>query len=109
MLRQLSVHALAERQKRGDPLVLIDVREGWERQICTFPGSVHCSLSEWSLHNQETLCESKDCEIVVFCHHGYRSLQACLLLQRQGFTDVMNLKGGIDAWAQEVETDMPRY
>jgi len=46
---------------------------------------------------------------VVICHHGMRSLQAGAFLERQGFSDVVNLRGGIDGWARGVDTDMAVY
>ena len=48
-------------------------------------------------------------EIVVVCHHGVRSLQVAHILEYQGFTKVFNLEGGVDAWARDVDREMPRY
>jgi rhodanese-related sulfurtransferase len=51
----------------------------------------------------------RDCKTIVMCHHGIRSLHLCQWLEAQGFTDVYNVSGGIDAYAVRVDTSLPRY
>ncbi len=85
---------------------LLDVREPWEYERCHIEraqlipmGSVPSRLAELP----------KDQDIVVVCHHGARSQQIALLLERAGFDRVHNLQGGVHAWALQVEPGMPRY
>ncbi|MCG5513391.1 rhodanese-like domain-containing protein [Ectothiorhodospira shaposhnikovii] len=91
----------------GDPApLLIDVRESWEYDIAHIPGSRHVPLGRLG-----TLVEDipPDTELVMICHHGIRSRQAGMLLERQGFTRIINLTGGIDAWSRQVDPSLPCY
>jgi len=95
---------LADSQ-RTPPLVL-DVREPWEQQICTIAGSQPLPMQQipaqfGSIDRQRP--------IVCVCHHGGRSAQVAMFLQRQGHEDVYNLTGGVDAWARQVDPSMPVY
>ncbi len=89
-----------------NPPIILDVRETVELKICTLPNVMHIPLgnlvNEWDQL-------PKDCIIVTLCHHGYRSMQAALFLKSHGFHQVMNLTGGIHAWAEHVDQDMKRY
>ena len=106
-MRQLTATQVNEHlQNAANAPMLLDVREPHEADICAIAGSVNIPLGQiptaW-----ETL--DPDREIVLICHHGIRSMQAGLFLQQQGFENLINLTGGIDAWAQEVEPTMARY
>lgn len=98
--------ALKERLERGDALVLLDVREDEELAICRLPGTTHIPLGELSVRHTEL---DPDAETVCICHHGVRSAHAAVALERLGFESLLNLTGGVDRWAQEVEPSMPRY
>ena len=90
----------------NDPPILIDVREQWEYDIVHFPDSELIPMSELS----EQLGKlNQDSEIVVICHHGIRSRAAGIYLEKHGFKKVINLKGGIDAWARDIDPSMPTY
>jgi rhodanese-related sulfurtransferase len=86
--------------------LLLDVREPYEFELCRIQGSINIPLDEISLRFEEL---DEDRETVVICHHGMRSLQAAIWLEQNGFSSVFNLTGGIEAWAKEIEPDMPRY
>ena len=88
------------------PFVLVDVREPHEVEICRIPGSKLMPLSEFTSHMHEL--DSAD-QIVLHCLSGRRSAQAADLLMKAGFRRVSNLRGGIRAWAEEVDPSMPRY
>lgn len=88
------------------PFVLIDVREPHEFQICRIPGSTLIPLGDVPRRMNEL--NSAD-EIVVHCRSGQRSAQAVDLLMKAGFRKIHNLKGGVLAWANEVDPSMPRY
>lgn len=85
---------------------LLDVREPWEVQRCAMSGATAIPMAEipGRLHELDP-----GRQWVVLCHHGMRSLQVALFLERQGFTRMHNLRGGIDAWAAQVDPAMPRY
>jgi len=90
----------------GAPCTLLDVREQWEFDIVHLPGSVLIPLSQLP---QRLAGLDADRPVVVICHHGVRSRTAAKLLEQSGFTKVINLKGGIDAWARELNPNMPVY
>jgi rhodanese-related sulfurtransferase len=107
----LSVEEFAQRRvATDDDLQLIDVREPVEVEIASVDGFVNLPLSEfanWSgaIHSQFEV----DKETVVMCHHGVRSAQMCMWLAQQGFTNLKNLTGGIDAYSSTVDSSIPRY
>lgn len=86
--------------------VLLDVREPWEFKLAHLEGSKLIPMSQLAQRLNEL---ESDREIVVICHHGVRSRQACLFLQSQGFQRTVNLRGGIDQWAKEVDSSVPVY
>jgi rhodanese-related sulfurtransferase len=90
----------------GDGPVLLDVREEWEHRYVRFPGSIHIPLSRLP-ENLDRLTPLRS--VIVYCHTGIRSLLACYLLSRNGFQDIKNLDGGIDAYARTVDPRLPRY
>lgn len=88
------------------PPVILDVREPWEFQLVHLPESVPLPLRNLP----DVLTEfDTDQEIVVVCHHGIRSMHACIYLENAGFSRLVNLKGGIDQWARELDPKMPVY
>jgi len=91
--------------KRGKP-VLLDVREPWEFQTCRLENARLVPLRELPARVSEL---DPAAETVLICHHGGRSMQAALFLQRNGFDRVHNLAGGVDAWARSVDPAMPVY
>jgi len=97
--------AAASRQERTGPQ-LLDVREPWELAICRIDGALAMPMASVPPRQQEL---DPDAETVVICHHGVRSYQVALFLERNGFTNVLNLSGGIAAWADDVDPSMPRY
>ncbi len=87
---------------------LIDVREEDEFQICRLDWAELIPLAELTEQAPRRLVD-KDRPIVVYCHHGMRSQNACERLRRMGYEHVFNLTGGINAWADRVEPTMRRY
>ena len=80
--------------------------EPWEFEIAHVAGSKLIPLSQLPQRLREL---QSDREIILICHHGARSHQAGLLLQSHGFQRTVNLRGGIDSWAREVDSSMPLY
>jgi adenylyltransferase/sulfurtransferase len=102
----ISVQELKTRLDKGDKLVLLDVREDWEYNLAKIDGSVLIPLG--------TLPQSlgkldPNAEIVAYCHHGMRSADAISFLHQQGYKNLKNLVGGIDAWSVQVDPNVPRY
>lgn len=85
---------------------LLDVREPWEVQICGIPGAAHVPMREIPARAGEL---DPDQDVVVICHHGARSMQVALFLERSGYSKVHNLAGGVDSWAKTVDPSMPVY
>ena len=103
---EITPEELARRLAAGEKLRLVDVREPFELEICRLDGAVHIPLRDLPARMQEL---DRRSEIVTVCHHGRRSLQAREILRGAGFSQVRSLKGGVDAWAVEVEPEMGRY
>jgi rhodanese-related sulfurtransferase len=85
---------------------LLDVRESWEHEICRIEGSHLIPLAQLPARIGEL---EPARPTVVICHHGVRSLRAAAFLESRGFGDVVNLSGGIDAWATTVDQTMAVY
>ncbi|MGH7894273.1 MAG: rhodanese-like domain-containing protein [Candidatus Binatia bacterium] len=105
---EIDARALAARLARGEPTVLLDVREPWEHQLAALPGNVLVPLGEIAARSDD-VCVPAGALVVTYCHHGVRSLQAALWLRAAGWADVVSLAGGIDAWSFTVDPLVPRY
>lgn len=92
-------------QSRTKP-VLLDVREPWEFETCHIPGSLPMPMNAVPARIDEL---EEEVPIVCICHHGARSMQVAAFLERNGFTEVTNLTGGVHAWALQVDNSMPTY
>ena len=90
----------------GDRPIILDVRENWETTLCVLPGSTLIPMGQIPARTAELDPER---EIVVVCHHGVRSLQVAYFLANQGFRKLYNLRGGVDAWAREIDPAMHQY
>ena len=104
--RTMTPAELDARRKRGEQLLLIDVREEAEYEIARIEGAQLLPLSrfdEWAASLDAGV------ETVVMCHHGIRSAQVCAYLARAGFEKLHNLAGGIDRWSHDIDADVPRY
>lgn len=85
---------------------MLDVREPWEYQVCHIDGSTLLPMASLPARLEEIDPHSP---LVCICHHGARSARVAMWLSRQGFADVYNLSGGVDAWAKQVDPKMPTY
>jgi rhodanese-related sulfurtransferase len=97
---------LAALRDAGTAHTVLDVREPWETALCLIPGSLTVPLG--SLPTQLARLPS-DQPLVVVCHHGGRSMQAVNWLRGQGYENAINLRGGVDAWARQVDPTMTTY
>lgn len=94
--------------KATPAMVLIDCRTPMETQIAQIPGAKLLPLGDLGVQIQQ-LRSHLDQKIVIYCHHGVRSLQACWALRQQGFGDAWSMAGGIDLWALDIDRSTPRY
>ena len=92
--------------KSGQPFILLDVREPFEFEMAQIEGANLIPLGELPTRWQEL---DREKEIFVFCHSGVRSARAAEFLRAAGFSKVANVAGGIDAWSEEVDSNVPRY
>ncbi|NOQ36606.1 MAG: rhodanese [Methylococcaceae bacterium] len=105
-VKQISALALQKYLNDGETPLLLDVREPQEFEIAHIKGSVLIPLNQVS---QQLDHLDKAQEIIVVCHHGVRSQNAANYMDYSGFTNTVNLTGGIDAWAIDCDKAMPRY
>jgi len=87
-------------------VTLVDVREQWEFDICQIKGAILIPLGEIA---KSYVNLNKDSKIALYCHSGIRSMYVADFLLSKGFQSLANLQGGIDAWAQEIDTTVERY
>jgi rhodanese-related sulfurtransferase len=93
--------------KQGEPLRLIDVREPAEHAICQIEGATLIPMQTAPQHLNEL--DDDGSRIVVFCHHGVRSLSVADWLRRQGVENCQSMSGGIDLWSIQIDPTVPRY
>ncbi len=106
-MRQFTPAQLCQHlQDAEEPPLLLDVREPWEYEYCHLEGSVLMPMAHVPLAQAEL---DRERETVVVCHHGVRSFQVARFLEQAGFSKVINLAGGIDAWARDIDPQMKRY
>jgi len=86
--------------------LLLDVREPWEYRIVHLEDTRLIPMREIPRHAESL---DPDQEIIVICHHGIRSRQVGLYLELQGFTNIVNLRGGLDAWARDTDPQLTAY
>ncbi len=108
VIREISPLELKERMDRGDPLVLVDVRERFEGSIADLPdvGQIQMPVREVPLRGQEL---DPNAEIVLYCRSGPRSAWATERLMEMGYKRVLNLQGGVMGWRAQIDPTLPRY
>jgi adenylyltransferase/sulfurtransferase len=108
MPREIDVRQLADRLGAGEALYLLDVRQSWEHALASLPDSTLIPLNQLIARAGEISCPPS-VPIIVYCHHGIRSMTAARVLEQRGFPEVYSLAGGIDAWSIEIDPTVPRY
>ncbi|MCL4860979.1 MAG: hypothetical protein KJZ93_16305 [Caldilineaceae bacterium] len=111
---EMSVQAVSQKLQAGDDFVWVDVREPNELQLAMIEDRrvVELPLSLLAAQQLDAIPEEladKDTEVIVFCHKGLRSAQVTVWLRDQGWTNVTNMEGGIDAWANEIDESVGMY
>lgn len=108
VIKEISPRELKDRLDRGDPLVLVDVRERFERLLADLPesGQIQIPVKEIPSVTSEL---DRDSEIVMYCRSGPRSAWATERLMEMGFKRVWNLRGGVLAWRADVDPNLAAY
>ena len=99
---------LIEKLRSKEPVFLVDVRNGWERQLVHLDDQAHVPLQELPARLEEVRPPA-GALVVCYCHHGVRSLSAAALLRQAGMENAVSLAGGIDRWSSVVDPSLPRY
>jgi len=102
----ISAVELAQRLENGDAIDVIDVREDWERAIVALPFARQIRMIEILTRVDEI---PRDRPVVIMCRTGSRSSRTVEMLQSHGFDNVLNLDGGILAWAREIDPTLPQF
>ncbi|MFO0892011.1 MAG: rhodanese-like domain-containing protein [Isosphaeraceae bacterium] len=113
-IAELTPAIVRERLARGEVLTLLDVREPRERAFCAIAvpptaGDLHIPMRQVPAHLEELKAAALRGPLVVYCHHGTRSLAVAEWLAARGLPGLVNLRGGIDAWSLEADPSVPRY
>lgn len=103
---QIAPNELKQKLDAGEKPLIVDVREPWEAQICAIEGAKLVPLNTVAANLQAF--EGAE-EVIIYCHHGMRSLNAAAYLRRQGIDGARSLTGGIERWATEIEPGMAHY
>ena len=106
MIQRLNPEEAKEILDKDKNVRLIDVREEWENNKAKIKNSELMPLSSFVQMSQDL---NKEQKIMVYCHHGIRSLQVCNYLEELGFNNLINLEGGIDAWSKKIDGSIPVY
>lgn len=108
MVQQITVSELSARMAAGESTYLVDVRQPFEHELAALPDSVLIPLGEL-IDRVDEVTPPTGALVVVYCHHGIRSLSGAAILDRAGVGPVASLAGGIDAWSVLVDPTTPRY
>ena len=103
---EIDAETLRELRDSGGDIQLVDIRDDSEREICSLSGTIDIPMQR--LPNELDRL-SPDTPVVVLCHHGMRSMQAAAWLRQQGFAGAVSVRGGIDAWAQQIDPTLALY
>jgi rhodanese-related sulfurtransferase len=103
---EITPRDLRDRLDRGDKLLLIDVREPHEHQICRIEGA---RLIPMRTIPASLLSLDSGVDVICYCHHGMRSLDVAAWLRSQGVENAQSLAGGIERWSAEIDPTVPRY
>jgi rhodanese-related sulfurtransferase len=103
---QIDPREVKRRLDAGEQLLLVDVREPWEFDLCRIVGAKLVPLG--SVPSNLPVFDQDD-EVVIYCHHGKRSLDAVVWLRQQGVEGARSMAGGIERWSREIDPAVPRY
>jgi rhodanese-related sulfurtransferase len=105
-IKSISVRELSDHINSGAEIHIIDIREDFEWEICRIEGTKNIPMSRL-IESIEQIPNNES--TVIMCHHGVRSLNVIHYLETKGYDKLINLEGGIHAWALEVDRGMAKY
>ncbi len=105
-IQNLTVTELAQWRADNRAFVLLDVREDDEVNYASIDGYIHIPMNFIPLRHNEL---PDDKPIVIYCHHGVRSMNVAMFLARAGFEQLYNVTGGIDEWSKQIDPTIPKY
>lgn len=106
---ELTPQEITAKREAGEKLCLIDCREPEEWAICQIEGANLLSMYSVPANLQQLDAQADETLLVVYCHHGVRSLNVVQWLQAQGVANCVSMIGGIDRWSREIDSTVPRY
>lgn len=112
---EISVHDVVAKQQEEIEFLLVDVREPNELELASLPDGDFINLPVSELRERrldalpEDLRQNNEVDVVLFCHKGLRSAQVTVFLRQQGWSNVVSMAGGIDAWADEIDESVGKY
>jgi rhodanese-related sulfurtransferase len=106
---EITAKEVKRRLDEGEALQLIDVREPHEYQVCHIANSELIPMNTVPAALQQIEKKSDDGVLIVFCHHGMRSLSVVNWLRQQGVAECQSMAGGIECWSTDVDPSVPRY
>lgn len=104
----ITVKEVKEKLDRGEPIILVDVREDEELALAKIEGALHIPMGEMHSRYKE-ISDDPNAEVIVFCHHGHRSEQVMTQLWGLSFQNAKTMEGGIHAWSEEIDSGVPTY
>ncbi|MDP8244823.1 MAG: rhodanese-like domain-containing protein [Candidatus Hinthialibacter antarcticus] len=105
---EISPPEVKQKLDAGESVILLDVRQPEELDICRIEGAMHIPMMDVHERYKE-ISDEPNAEIIVFCHHGSRSMQVMHQLWGLGYQNAKNMSGGIHAWSLDVDPKVPRY
>jgi len=106
---EITPQELRRRQALGESFALIDVREPFETALCALAGAEEMPMGTLGERIDELRALARSQPLILFCHHGIRSLNSAYALREQGIGNCQSLAGGIDRWSREIDPGVPRY
>lgn len=104
---EISPEDVRQLSQTGESFTLIDVREPWEYQTARIEGATLMPMGDVPSRAHQEL--DPENHIIVYCHHGVRSMNVTTWLRQQGFEKAQSMAGGIDAWSRRVDGKVPTY
>ena len=106
---EVTPREVEDRRKAGELMCLIDVREDMEWQVCRIEGASLVPMNTVPARLQELDAQADVTPLIVYCHHGVRSLNVVHWLRRNGVENCQSMRGGIDLWSLDIDPSVPRY
>ena len=106
---EITPQEVMRRMAAGDKLTLIDVREPGEFQQAQIEGAELIPMRTVPAQCQRLEAQAEHAPLIIFCHHGVRSLNVVNWLREQGLSACQSMAGGIDRWSLEIDPSIPRY